>query len=115
MCDRQSTKKYVVRKSPPFPANKCPEGQRRKGNDGRMYKAVANVNGVNRWVLASPKRPVRKSSPKRPKKSKRPVRKTSKRPVKTPKRPTKKRSSKKKRVYVDNAMNRRLGRVGKSY
>ena len=100
MCDRQSTKKYVVRKSPPFPANKCPEGQRRKGNDGRMYKAVANVNGVNRWVLASPKRPVRK---------------TSKRPVKTPKRPTKKRSSKKKRVYVDNAMNRRLGRVGKSY
>ena len=62
MCDRQTTKKYTARKSPPYPANKCPEGQSRKGNDGRMYKAVANAKGVKRWLLASsPKKASAKS------------------------------------------------------
>ena len=69
MCDRQTTKKYTVRNSPPYPANKCPEGQTRKGNDGKMYKAVANSKGVKRWVLSSPKKasaksPIKKASAK---------------------------------------------------
>lgn len=43
------TKKYVIRPSPPIPANKhC--GETRKGNDGQMYKSVPNYRGICRWV-----------------------------------------------------------------
>lgn len=49
-CTRQTTKKYVTRASPPIPANACPAGQRRRGNDGSMYVATPNKHGVNRWV-----------------------------------------------------------------
>jgi hypothetical protein len=43
--------KYATRPSPPFPANKhC--GEVKKGNDGNMYKSVANKNGVCAWRRA---------------------------------------------------------------
>lgn len=49
MCERQETKKYTSRKSPPYPANEC-KGSVKKGNDGKMYKSIGNKNGVHRWV-----------------------------------------------------------------
>ena len=46
-------KKYSTRKSPPFPANECPEGMVQIGNDGNKYVVSApNVRGVKRWVKA---------------------------------------------------------------
>jgi hypothetical protein len=50
-CKKQNTKKYALRGSPPFPANKC-QGKKKKGNDGRMYKSVANKNGIHAWKKA---------------------------------------------------------------
>ena len=102
MCDKQTTKKYRERNSPPYPANKCGLGDTMRGNDGKMYVVDVNKNEVHRWVLpGSSKRFKRIAAYKK----------------KTPKKktPKKKAAPKKKRVYVDNAMNRRLGRVGKSY
>ena len=49
-CTRQKTKKYTSRKSPPYPANQCPVGQKRRGNDGLTYVTVPDKNRVNRWV-----------------------------------------------------------------
>ena len=51
-CTKQSSKKYASRKSPPFPANKCCN-KTIQGNDHKMYKSVANKNGVCSWKLAA--------------------------------------------------------------
>lgn len=41
-------KKYTTRKSPGLPANMfC--GERRMGNNGKMWKSVSNKNGVCTW------------------------------------------------------------------
>jgi hypothetical protein len=41
-------KKYTTRKSPGLPANMlC--GERRMGNNGKMWKSVPNINGVCTW------------------------------------------------------------------
>jgi len=46
---RQNTKKYMIRNSPPFPANEC-KNRVMMGNDGKLY--VSKVyNGIGRWVL----------------------------------------------------------------
>lgn len=66
MCERQETKKYTSRKSPPYPANEC-KGTEKIGNDGKMYISVGNKNGVHRWVLKeskSPKTSLKSKSPK---------------------------------------------------
>jgi len=49
-CVRQHRSKYIKRKSPPFPANKC-KNQYRAGNDGLLWFSKANIKGVHRWVL----------------------------------------------------------------
>lgn len=57
-CQRQYTKKYTARKSPPYPANECC-GMYILGNDGDMYLSVRAKNGVCRW--SKPKKSVRAS------------------------------------------------------
>jgi hypothetical protein len=47
-CKKQSTKKYLKRSSPAYPANSC-QGLTRKGNDGLIYTSVRASNGVYRW------------------------------------------------------------------
>ena len=37
-CSRQTTSKYMSRKSPPYPANNCC-GTTKRGNDGNMYRS----------------------------------------------------------------------------
>ena len=50
-CVEQTSKKYTNRNSPPYPANVCPVGDKKKGNDGKMYVvSEPNKNGVSRWV-----------------------------------------------------------------
>ena len=70
MCDRQTSKKYTSRGSPPYPANQCGRGTRKLGNDGVYYVTESDKNGTLRWVKAakSPKKSV-KSPKKSPKKS----------------------------------------------
>ena len=68
-CTKQSTKKYVTRPSPAYPANAsgC-RGSTKKGNDGAMYKSVKNKSGVYTWRRKSSSakaKPKRKSSIKR--------------------------------------------------
>jgi len=48
-CVHQTTKKYLVRPGPPYPAQMCP-GEKRLGNDGLLYESIPNVKGVHRWV-----------------------------------------------------------------
>lgn len=49
-CVRQTTKKYTQRKSPPYPAQECPN-KKMKGNDGNMYIShMANETGIYRWI-----------------------------------------------------------------
>lgn len=52
-CTKQHTKRYTQRNSPPYPANKCRVNSRKRGNDGLLYVAKPNVNGVKRWVKSS--------------------------------------------------------------
>lgn len=52
-CIESKLKKYTSRKSPPFPANECPEGMIKTGNDGLLYIIVKSSNGINRWVKYS--------------------------------------------------------------
>lgn len=52
-CQRQETKKYVSRNSPPYQANTCKSGTEHRGNDGRMYVAKPNRRGVNRWIRST--------------------------------------------------------------
>ena len=47
-CIKMTTKKYLTRKSPPYPARTCQDTMR-KGKDG-MYKSVPDVTGRFRWV-----------------------------------------------------------------
>jgi hypothetical protein len=49
-CTVQTTKKYATRPSPAMPANNCC-GVTATGNDGNVWKSVANANGVCRWVM----------------------------------------------------------------
>lgn len=48
-CKKQTTKKYLTRSSPAFPANECC-GKRKRGNDGEWWISQQNKNGVCRWV-----------------------------------------------------------------
>jgi hypothetical protein len=51
-CVRKTQKKYTNRPSPPYQAQECPY-QKKKGNDGQMYKSVpSDYNGIFRWVKA---------------------------------------------------------------
>lgn len=43
-------KKYRERKSPPVSASQH-QGESREGNDGNMYKSIANKNGVYSWKI----------------------------------------------------------------
>ena len=52
---KQTTSKYVNRKSPPFRANDyC--GRRKKGNDGEWWVSKPDKNGVCRWQKFKPKK-----------------------------------------------------------
>jgi hypothetical protein len=48
-CQKQTLKKYMTRKSPPYPANECKDDIK-LGNDGLYYKSQSNKNGIYRWV-----------------------------------------------------------------
>lgn len=93
-CVRQYTKKYSLRPSPPFPANKCC-WQKKKGNDGNLYVSTPNTNGICTWKpLHSKSRSRPKSSRKSKPKSRRRRSKSSRKPSKT--RKTRKSSRKSK-------------------
>jgi hypothetical protein len=47
-CIMQTTKKYLSRPSPPYPANKCC-GKKMTGNDGSKYVAEPNAAGMCAW------------------------------------------------------------------
>ena len=47
-CVPSTDKKYASRNGPPYPANKCC-GAELLGNDGLMYRSVANKKGVCSW------------------------------------------------------------------
>ena len=47
-CAMQTTKKYLTRPSPPYPANKCC-GKTMTGNDGSKYIAAPNASGICAW------------------------------------------------------------------
>ena len=47
-CVMETTKKYLSRPSPPYPANKCC-GKTMTGNDGAKYTAVQKVSGICAW------------------------------------------------------------------
>ena len=47
-CVMQTTKKYLSRSSPPYPANKCC-GKTMTGNDGAKYTAAPSVSGICAW------------------------------------------------------------------
>jgi hypothetical protein len=49
-CVKSDDKKYKTRPSPPYPANQCPEGLIKIGNDGNKWIIKKAANGVNRWV-----------------------------------------------------------------
>ena len=49
-CQKSTLKKYKKRPSPPFPANDC-QGQKNKGNDGKIYESVPDKNNVYKWVI----------------------------------------------------------------
>ena len=49
-CKKQTTKKYMTRKSPPYPANECASA-RRMGNDGKFYTSTKDVNNVYKWKI----------------------------------------------------------------
>jgi len=49
-CINQNKKKYFLRKSPPYPANKC-KNKTKKGNDGKLYKSTLNRKNIYRWVI----------------------------------------------------------------
>jgi len=54
MCERQTSKKYTSRPSPPYPANEC-AGEVMNGNDGQMY--ISSKVGAQRsytWKFIEP-------------------------------------------------------------
>jgi len=50
MCERQYTKKYTERPSPPYPAQECKHDVKR-GNDGNLYMSDSDINGIFKWKL----------------------------------------------------------------
>jgi hypothetical protein len=45
---KKKDKKYLMRDSPPYPANKhC--GETKKGNDGKMYTSIPDKNNICKW------------------------------------------------------------------
>jgi len=63
---KTTLKKYLIRPSPPFPANDYCK-QKLPGNDGNMYLSKENKNGVCRWVKdpgSTKKTVTKKKSPK---------------------------------------------------
>ena len=48
-CRKETSRKYIKRKSPSYSANKC-KHMRKKGNNGKMYKSVSNKRGIYRWI-----------------------------------------------------------------
>ena len=65
-CNKSNDPKYTSRKSPPYPANRCPPGLIKQGNDGEEYITKADSNGNLRWVKHKSQQP--KSQPKHVKK-----------------------------------------------
>lgn len=51
-CLKRTSRKYTDRPSPPYPANECC-GERKRGNDGKMYLSKTDRNGRCRWVVSS--------------------------------------------------------------
>ena len=51
-CSKQSSKMYTARPSPSRRSKDC-KGQRRRGNDGRMWVSKKDSNGVYRWQRAA--------------------------------------------------------------
>jgi hypothetical protein len=49
-CVESNDKKYISRPSPPYPANQCPEGLVKIGNDGNKWIIKRAANGVHRWA-----------------------------------------------------------------
>jgi hypothetical protein len=49
-CVKIGARKYSVRNSPPYSANKC-KSMKKKGNDGNHYISQPDKNGVYRWVI----------------------------------------------------------------
>lgn len=47
-CVMQTTKKYLTRPSPPYPANDCC-GKKKTGNDGFQYISEPNAMGICAW------------------------------------------------------------------
>jgi len=65
-CKKSTDTKYQSRPGPPYPANDCALGKRKKGNDGIMY-TVVEVSGkrgtMHRWVkTSSAKKSITKST-----------------------------------------------------
>ena len=52
-CVQQTTAKYTSRKSPAFPANECCNDVKQGQNEhaDRLYRSVADKNGVCKWML----------------------------------------------------------------
>lgn len=59
-CTKQTTKKYINRSSPPYPANEC-KNKRKKGNDKSYYDSVKASNGVYRWVKVNKTKKTKKN------------------------------------------------------
>ena len=51
-CVEKHTKKYTIRKPPPYPSQRCP-GILAIGNDKRYWTSVPDKNGRHRWVPAN--------------------------------------------------------------
>lgn len=49
-CKKQTTKKYIGRKSPPYSAMTC-QGEKMRGNDGKLYVSQPDKHNVYKWVL----------------------------------------------------------------
>lgn len=55
-CVKSDLKKYKIRKSPPYPANKC-KNMEKKGNDGKIWISKPYKKDIYRWVLKETKKP----------------------------------------------------------
>ena len=49
-CKKETTKKYLKRKGPPYHAKDC-KGSVKSGNDGKLYISSPDKRGVYKWVL----------------------------------------------------------------
>lgn len=53
-CSKSTEAKYKKRPSPPYPANDC-QGQKKKGNNGKMYESKPDKNNVYKWIIIKDK------------------------------------------------------------